>query len=387
MNMKMKKSLFFLAVAAVALAACSSDDTTAENSKVGNNQQKEIAFKPLTTPQTRSALHGTTLTNSFMYVAAYQAAGEGAGFSPAIFFGKKTFKQDATTSTVWRNWNGSAYAPIFWPLSSATINFLAVTGNNGTVDINSTPDFVTFGTYGANSVDVNYTSGTGDGKANRTDESQIDIMYAVGQGIVSHAGINAGGSVTSDVAMPFNHALALLTFQVKAKDAATQNNIKINSITINGAYYTGTLTVTNSNYDKNTTAAKDKPTIAWVTDAAAGDGAVAEIGSGYTISNTDAFYPSNTAAGSGWWQKMIIPTTGSTDRGLRSFTINYTVLDENNHTYNYIYYPQASNADFVVAEGKVYNFQITFALHEIRVQPSVTDWASQAVDPVTVPSE
>lgn len=373
----MKKFFLLVPVAALAMTACTSES----NEFVGDSQQqaqKEIAFMPLAQPQTRAALHGTTLTNDFMYVAAYQSEGEGTGFSAGDFFAKKTFKQDETVTTVWRNWDASAnngagdYAPIFWPLSAATINFLAVTGNNGSKDINNHTTFHSTSNF-ASDVTVAYTTGNSYSK-----DDQVDIMYGVGRGVVSHAsGVAAGGTVASDVYMTFNHALALLNFQVKAKDATTVGKIKINSITINGARYTGTLLITNASYNYTSANALTQPTITWTPDGPVA-GTIPEVtdadgtGLGHTL--TAAFFPNNTDT---WWQKMIIPTnTGATatSYGFNSFTINYTVLDENNHTYDYIYYPEGSDILHAVEQGKIYTYQITFNLHEIRVEPHVANW-------------
>lgn len=372
----MKKHLFLFAAAAVALASCSSDDTIAESSSVGSNQQKEIAFTPLTSPQTRAAVHGTTMPDQTLYVAAYQSAAT----SPATvgnYFAKTSFMknyQGGTSGATDDVWGGNPAR--YWPLSSATINFLAVTGGE-------MPEsrFTFNETNYASDVTVGYTSTNGYNKT-----SQVDIMYGVGQGVVSQTGNSlsfAGGGTTSteNVAMTFNHALALLNFQVKAA-AGQAGLIQVNSITVHGASYTGTLEVVNANYAATTTAAKNQPKIFW-TPAAAEDNVVTGI-SGHTL--TTSYYPDNSA--SSWANVMIIPsntddrTDNSTDdpiqRGFNSFTINYTIKAQDGfaaQTYEYTYWPSGTvDTPTNVQEGKIYTYQITLTLHEIRVEPTVTDW-------------
>lgn len=363
----MKKYLFIFSVATLGFAACSNDDVVAENNALGQ-QPKEIAFMPLTTPQTRAAVHGTTFPDQDMYVAAYMAA---PAANVGNYFAKTTFKknyQGGSSSASDNIWGGSPAR--YWPLSAATINFLAVTAGANPAD-----EFTFDATNYANTATVAYTAANG-----YSNSSQVDVMYAVGQGVVSQSNNTlsfAGGGTGENVAMTFYHAMALLNFQVKANSTTEVNKIKINSITVNGASYTGSLLVTNANYAATTTAAKTQPKITWTPEAATS--AVVTGISNYTLASKDNYYPDNSSA---WANIMIIPSDtegGSpTARGFRSFTINYTVLageGETDQTYDYTYYPSGnSSADFNVTEGKIYTYQINFKLHEIRIQPVVTDW-------------
>lgn len=380
----MKKYLFILAAAALGFASCSNDDVVAENTT--QNQPKEIGFFPLASPQTRAAIHGTSMPDQTLYVAAYQSAAT----SPATagnYFGKTSFLknyQGGNSGASDNVWGGNPAR--YYPLSAATLNFLAVTGKANATDIGS---HVTFNaTNYAQDVTVAYTSVNSYSKT-----SQIDIMYGVGQGVVSQSGNNlgfAGGGTTSteNIAIPFNHALALLNFQVKAATGQA-GLIKVNSITVHGASYTGTLVVNNANYAATDVSAKNQPTIQW-TPAAAEDNVVTGI-SDHTL--TESFYPTNadnTAAN--WANLMIIPSDtqgGSpTQRGFNSFTINYTVLAQDGfaaQTYEYTYWPSGTvNTATNVQEGKIYTYQITLTLHEIRIEPSVTDWTNGTGSPQAV---
>ena len=74
--------------------------------------------------------------------------------------------------------------------------------------------------------------------------TQSDIMYRFARGAVSQTG-NALAFPT-EVGMRFYHALALINFQIKAGDEASRD-IQIYKIELNGARYTGDLTITNTN--------------------------------------------------------------------------------------------------------------------------------------------
>ena len=381
------KKLFLFSVAALVFCACSSDETVSENS-AANQQPKEIAFNPLTKPNTRAAVHGTSMPDQTLYVAAYQASAPAGNYFAKTSF-KKNYLAGASGATD-GVWGGDPAR--YYPLSAATLNFLAVTGKESTTDIGS---HVTFNTTNyAQDVTVAYTSANSYSKT-----SQVDIMYGVGQGVVSQTNNNlsfAGGGTTSaeNVAMTFNHALALLNFQVKAA-AGQAGLIQVNSITVNGASYNGTLEVKNANYAATTTAATTQPKILWVPDGTE-DNVVTGI-SNYTL--TETLYPTNadnTAAN--WANVMIIPsdtydaTDNSTDdpiqRGFNSFTINYTIKASDGfaaQTYNYIYWPSGIDGTKTdVQEGKIYTYKITLTLHEIRIEPTVTDWTNGTSSPTNV---
>ncbi len=380
----MKKSLLLAAAALFAFSACTDDIVVEENTQV--NQPKEIAFSPLAAPQTRAAVHGTDMPDQTIYVAAYQSVAT----SPATvgnYFGKTSFMknyQNGSSGASDGVWGGNPAR--YYPLSAATLNFLAVTGKEGSTDIGN---HVTFNaTNYAQDVTVAYTSTNSYSKT-----SQVDIMYGVGQGVVSQTGnilSFAGGGTTSpeNIAMQFNHALALLNFQVKAATGQA-GLIQVNSITVHGASYTGTLEVVNANYAATDVSATTKPEIQW-TPAETEDNVVTGI-SDYTL--TETFYPTNADnSAENWANLMIIPSDtqgGSpTQRGFNSFTINYTVKAKTGFdakTYEYTYWPSGTvDTKTDVQEGKIYTYQITLALHEIRVEPSVIDWTNGTDSPATV---
>ena len=322
----MKKHLFLIAVAAVALASCSSDETIAEN---GANQQKEIAFTPIAQPSTRAAVDGTTFPTTYnIQVAAYDAT---AG---ANYFDATDFSYDDPT------WKAGKY----WPFTPATINFLAyaeLTAGSATWNATNPASAVTL-VMGNNKT------------------AQKDLMYACGTGTVTQSG-NAL-TFPTDVPMVFKHAQAWVKFTVQAGDATTASNLTVNSITLNSVSCQGTYTVTHANWNKT----KVQRDAAEPTGAL--DGSVSGVWSAYDTyaDNVQAVaaagYSALSTSVQDFASLMVVP-----DQGIASFTINYTV---DGNTYNYTYTPASTS----LAQATKYTYNITLTLHEIEIAPTVTDW-------------
>ena len=188
----MKKSLFFVAAAAVVLASCSSDVKISENTvPVGSNQQREIAFSSVAhTLKHAPVTDGVFPTTSTMQVTAFDAD------SARDFFTATTFSHSAGTI-----WTGGKY----WPLSPATINFLAYANFEGTS--------ATWGTtHKASGVTLVMT----DNKS-----AQKDLMYACGTGTVSQS--DNALSFPANVPMAFKHAQAWISFMADAYVAPLTN--------------------------------------------------------------------------------------------------------------------------------------------------------------------
>lgn len=334
----MKKSLFFLASAALVLASCNNDVKLDENtSLVTSNQPKEIAFKVLAkTPKRAAIVTADFPADNTMEVAAYMT-------NPTAkdYFAKTTFNKSGDT------WKGGK----FWPLAASKLNFFAVSGANVTAS------HITIAEELANAT-VAYTTTNG-----YASNSQKDIMYAFGRGEVTQSG-NLFNYPT--VAMEFKHALALIDFRVKAATATEAAAITVNSITLKGATYNGTLTLTNDAYV--TAATGDvTTTVSWV----AGDDVEAQAVSG--ISSGTAIGTDYARIGEGL---MIIPGTGFT-----SFVINYTCEGV---AYNFEYTP--SPAVTTTTANTKYIYDITFKMHEIEIAPTVAEWADGGNKEITIPN-
>ncbi len=327
----MKKYLFLISVAAVTMTACTSET----EEFVGSEQAREISFSPIAQKPTRAAVDGTTFPTTLdMEVAAYNVTQGGN------FFGATTFSNNGST------WAGGKY----WPLSPAYINFLAYTGFQGTS--------ATWGSPSASGVALVMTDNS---------SQQKDLMYAIGNGEVTQSGNSLSFNSGNPVNMQFKHAQAWISFNANAT-AAANGKITLNSITLNGAKYSGTYTITHTNYNANT--------------GQAVSGTWGSIGT-----STDVAVPGWTAAtivyaASGDGQSignglMIVPDDNSGTGDFTSFTVNYT-LDGN--TYNYTYTPTSTNVD----QAKHYIYNITFGVNEIVIAPTVANWADGGSNSISI---
>lgn len=319
-------------------------------------QPKEIAFAPLSQPTTRAAadtyqyaIDGTDFPHDLnMYVAAYQVeptTGEpatGVNYFPGTQF---VYNNAGGSSASSGYWGGAT--PRYWPLSPCYINFLAYANVTGSADFNGT----------------NYASAA---VVTQSDNSsaQTDLMYAIGNGAVTQSGNTL--TIPTKVDMQFKHAQAWMDFYVKA-NSATETAITVNSITLKGAKYAGTYTITHTNYDKNT---GQSVAGAWTSLGVAANVAVP----GWTPATLTE---SLVHVGKGL---LIVPDDDTSTNDWTSFVINYTY---DGKTYNYEY-PAPTAPGATVAQSTHYVFNITFKLHEIFVQATVLDWTDASATNITV---
>ena len=347
----MKKSLFILATAAIALASCNNDVKIAENKTLGN-QPQEIGLTPLVQMPKRlgSGAQSGSLADSYdMYVVAYQTTPNAGDY-----FGETNFTYNSTYAT----WTGAT--PRYWPLQASTLNFLAVTSGPST----STRTWGTESANLANKVVVAMTDNS---------TAQNDLMWAVGQGSVTQP--TPGGALSFPVVnMEFNHTLALIKFTEKVT-ATASGKIKLTSITLNDAKYAGTLTVTCSDYNTIPTVANTTHT--WVPSGDDLDIVVPGWdGAETALANTE----SAAAVGNGL---MIVPQTTA---GFASFTIAYQIQNPKTgawQDYTYTYIP-TTPTDRIVAQGYQYTYNITFNLNEIQINPTVATWTDGGSQSITI---
>ena len=336
----MKKHLYLFAAAAVALASCSSDDTIAENSSA--NQQKEIAFSAITQPNTRAAVDGTTFTPNTMIVTAYDVTNTREFFEPT------TFTKASTT------WKGGKY----WTLSATYINFWAYSE----LQASATPTL----TWDATATTATWALVMTDNKT-----SQKDLMYAIGNGEVTQTANTLSFNDGNPVSMTFKHAQAWIRFMVDAYDATSGGKITLNSITLNGAKYNGTYTITFTNFNDDESQA--------VAGAWSSLGSTADV----EVPNWTPATVAYDSEGDGVYVGdglLIVPDDNAATTDFTSFTIDYT-LDGNDYTYTYT---PATAAAANVDQAKKYTFKINFHLHEIEVAPDVTDWVEGGPTAVSI---
>lgn len=321
----MKKYFFLLSVAAVAMTAC----TNESNEYVGSSEAREITFSPITQNMTRGTSDGATFDPGYsIKVAAYDIT------NSREFFTETAFEKG---TTYW-----SASPAKYWPLSATAISFLGYTEFTGTSATFDNTQTLTL-TMTDNSTD------------------QKDLMYACGYGAVTVNGTN-GLTFPSQVDMVFKHAQAWIAFTVNA-DETTDGKITLKSITLNGAKYAGTYTVTHANWNSETLAhsvsgtwsgigtGSDKPVPGWTEAVVAKTDDVVAVGNGL----------------------LVVPDDTESSADFTSFTIAYK-LDGKAYTYTY------TPASLDLEQGKKYTYNITFKLHEILINPRVTDWGASSTD-------
>lgn len=352
----MKKYLYLIPVAALAMTAC----TNESDEYVGNgsaNQPNEIALFAVNQGTTRAAssngaIEGTTFPTTLdMKVTAWEQGATGRDFFGATDF-KYQYAGGADTDAG-STWGGDPAR--YWPLSPCYINFLAITNAN---DDNTTG--VTWGDAGATfaskvavAMEDNYAIGT----------KQHDFLYAIGHGEVTQSG-NAL-SFPDKVDMTFKHAQAYLVFQVKAADAASRA-IKIKNIEIYGARFAGTATINHTNYNaqssQNTTLYWNPTTQTNEYKCVLND-QTAKADEAASVDLTQSFVQMG--------KIIVVPNMSAadtySDNGTTKIKITY-YLDSKEYSYEY----EVDNDTYEA--GKKYVYDITFKLHEIFIAPVVQDW-------------
>lgn len=309
---------------------------------VSNGEAQEISFVAVNKVATKVPVDGTTFDQyDNMQVAAYIISGP-VDNGKGNFFDKTKFSKSGNT------WVGDPAR--YWPLTTSTINFLAVTETGGRV--NNTE--VTFD-------DTNYASGALVILSGNASLNQNDLMYAAGQQT------HTQGSAYEAVPMIFKHALSWINFTVKTTNSTDKVTIVVNSIKLNEASYNGTLTLTNNNYNYNlSSSTTDDVTAKW-SDYNVTNSVVVPNENG--TDSAPALLLTNNAQlfGNGL---LVVP-----DGYAKSFTINYTLAqgDGTANTYDYTYeLPEFETSPWEMAKKYFYNINIT--LSEIEITPSITDW-------------
>lgn len=357
----MKKSLLFLASAALVLASCNNDVKLDENTApAGSNVQKEIGFAPYAQGPKRAisntnygAITTTTFNTSWgMTVSAYDVTNTREYFVPT------NFVYNATPAL----WNGETHR--YWPLSAAQINFLAIAHANAdnTTGVTWTATHTTEPLATTHQVAVVMSDNYAIASAQR------DFLYALGAGEV----VKTGNVLTfpDKVDMTFKHTQAYLVFNLKAADDAS-TAITITNVKVKGARTSGTATIARTNagaYDDADV------TLLWASAGYHTDASTYE-----SVTSTQAAISTDlTTSFVEMGHLLVVPVmnaafTGSNESvyqdGFTSFEISYT-LDGKAYTYEY------TPATTVLMAGKKYIYNITFKLHEIMIEPEVEEWTT-----------
>lgn len=296
-------------VAAVAITAC------AKNEEVYTGTQKEIGLFAYNQNVTRgAAFDGTTFpTERDMNVSA-------------LYHNEKSqavkYFEDVTFTYTTDSWKAGWYYPL-----NGTIDFMAYSTD---ADVTATWSI----DNAINSVELAFDTAL-DGKE--------DVMY-------SNLLSNVSCPQNNNQKLTFNHALAWLYFNVKAKSQAAADAIEINSITVNGVSLSGKATIT----------AAATSSVAWTNPSTPADVVVPDFSAAQLT--LDAQAVSNGL--------LVVPQNQT------SFTINYTITNgsgENivKHTMDYTF-PLIGTDKWSDAKKYIYNINID--LHEITFTADVTDY-------------
>lgn len=318
------KKFFFMAAAATALfAACNKTEV------VYTDGPQEIAMFAVSNTATKAPVEGAVYPDDNMQVAAYLASGTAGNY-----FGQTKFVKGTGTYV------GAKY----WPVTDATINFLAVSEAKTPAVTTITFDTTT----PASAVEVVLDDNS---------SVQYDLMYAAGQGVKT-------SSDPAPVDMVFKHALSWICFDVKA---AEPDKITVKSITLNGAVYNGTLELENEEYEETATYESVDASVisSWSSKGAPKDVLVSDddyiCTDSYVSYGTGLLVVPNTATTAGF---TIVYSTGAGDI---TYTANFTKPTEG------------------WVAGKKYTYQIGFGdLAQIEINPTVTNWDPVSGDTVTL---
>ena len=326
--MLMKKFFLIAASALMVFASCTKVNINYEN----DGQPQEIGVFAVNKNMVKGAVSndGTFPETYVMMVSSYLAAGDGTA---GAYFSNKPF----TGSN--GKWTGGQY----WPVSAATLNFLAVAPDVASAVTTSISD------EGVATVTV---------ASNET--NQYDVMYAVGQ-----ASKEAGVAPDADVDMLFKHALSWISFNFKTTNDVSDVVIKINSVTINGATVNGTLTVKSTDYKSAVTQAA---TASW--NATASQSGIAVPGAP-TAPNEFTLDSDYETFGNGL---LVVPAKAT------NFVINYTITPTSGtpQTFNYTH-----TLTETWAMAKRYTYDVSITLTDITIAPSVDPWVDYDTDEST----
>ena len=258
----MKKKLLIFAVAGLALASCSSDETTAS---LATSEANEISFRPLMTGVTRAAdAHFNAANDQFKVTAFPQGTTSTAYFSNVIF---KTDDGATFTST------GGKY---YWP-STTNLDFYAWAPAGQSDNYASIP--VTVASAAASQIDLVY------GKT--LDWGKVALQTG------TPAGHLIDGSSVHGVTINFRHAESKVVIQLKNSNS----NLKItaSNATIGNVSGSGTFAIAETNTDT-----KDAATIA------GGWSSLGDAIASYSQDITPAVFSTATQAGA---EMILIPQT------------------------------------------------------------------------------
>lgn len=361
----MKKIFLIAASAMMVLASC----TKVVINYPEDAQPQEIAMFAVNKKATKApvANEGTFPKDYGMKVAAYLASGaqdNNSGFTAGGDYFDGTLFTFTNVSEASKNiWTGGKY----WPVSTSTINFLAVAMQpSGNSPYTGSVSSVVFGEkVGGATNNSNFTKQAvvtfANNQTTANNYNQFDLMYAAGQGT------HTEGQSYSDVTMSFKHALSWIKFTVATNVTCS---LKVNSIRLSKASYGGTLTISNTNFN-STDATKVETgdyTVVWTDPTSAANvyvpGTANAIASKLDVTTTQQSF------GNGL---LVVPVnySGVEDSSRPTITINYT-MNQGNGDYTFERTIEIPKINWEA--NKIYTYALTITLQKIEIEPNVGDW-------------
>ena len=347
-----------LGAAALALVACNKSEV------VVNETPQEIGFKTITSAPTKAGeLNGTSFDNKsyVIYASASQYSKDGV-LENGVFFNDQAFKD--IEAPKWQHVaseEATTADPIYWPIGGAKMDYLAYALPIGEKANIPAPAFNT----SVAAQDFTVTDWD-------TYNNQVDLLYAS-----ANSQTSAANGIASDyVKMTFQHAQALLIFNVKVNEAAA-GKLTINDIsfvedpkaaTVKGTLKTqGTFRVDNSH---------NKLVAEWTLAAPGADYTMpltpitaksdCNLSTVAGVENYDE--PISATAYAQLGETLLIPTQARQD-----FTINYTV---GGNTMDYTYAVTRGSWD----AGKKYIYNLDLTVNEIIITEEVVDFEANTDD-------
>lgn len=398
------KKLMILAVAAIALVACSKTFDVGTSSREG----RAIGFSTWATTLTKTVADPT---NPRVQGSNYFRSGDGI-----VVYGSKSGSSAGTVfdgvdvvataeggepvaATTW-DYNNHR----FWDNNASSYTFFAVSPKN---KLATTTTTASDGAFVTSSLSFN--------------GNENDFLVADKVVVNKTEGdpyFNSYGTVN----LIFNHAASLVDIHVKKAPALADATVKISSISLDNIKKAGVLTMTSSDYNKTISARTSVPNITVAKWAASSPGsylpaagvtpvygdvnesAVIAVGNEKTISATDTGFSTgnstaNTtpAASTILFNNLIVvpqefvaptqaeietPASATTAQKI-SITYSITVSGDTNTYTSYLWLSQFDSidnstqaADYVGSwdPGKHYTFYITIDAHAISFSASISPW-------------
>ncbi|MBQ3804427.1 MAG: fimbrillin family protein [Prevotella sp.] len=211
----MKKNLWIFAAAAVALAACSNDDTISEN--IGFDDASAISFRAFTNNMTRAAAAHFDEPNDNFKVTAFAQ-----GTTSTAYFANVTFTTtDGTTFT--------SPTKYYWP-SGNNLDFYAWAPASLSNAYNSIP--VTVADAAADQIDFVYAATKDWGKATLQEGT---------------AATHSISTTVPGVTLNFRHAESKIIIQLKNSNSNVA--VTANNVTLKNVYGAGTFVFADANTD------------------------------------------------------------------------------------------------------------------------------------------